>query len=521
MLFVHAPTAIVPSLEVAQALLPLARQRPPRLLGCWLGQGNVAEARQLFRQAGVPDYDTPEQAVVAFSFLRTYHRHQAELMETPTADPLGGKPDLVRMRELVDFVLADGREILSEPEAKELLRLAGIPVTPTRVVPPDPEATVYAAETVGYPVVLKILSPDIVHKSDVGGVRLNLHNATEVRAAALAMLQRVAERQPDARIEGYTVQPMIKRAHAHELIVGASIDPMFGPVILFGAGGVSVEVVADHAVALPPLNTALARSLIGRTRIARLLQGYRDVPAADHDAIVHVLLAISQLLAELPEIAELDINPLIVNHEGALVLDARVRLSRARPAGAEHFAIRAYPGQLSETLPWENGQTLTLRPIRPEDEGRHLDFFHRLDPEDVRMRMFSARRSLEHSELARLTQIDYEREMAFIATIRNADGVEETIGSVRGISDPNNEEAEFAVIVRSDMKGKRLGWILMDKLIRYLRANGTRRVVGTILKENRGMLDLARSLGFKISLHPEDPDLRWAELELEPAGNPD
>jgi acetyltransferase len=516
-LFVQAPTAIVPSLEVAQALLPLAKQRPPRLLGCWLGQDNVAEARQLFRQAGVPDYDTPEQAVVAFSFLRTYHRHQAELMETPMADPLGGQSDLARMRELVDFVLADGREILSEPEAKELLRLAGIPVTPTRVVPPDPEATVYAAETVGYPVVLKILSPDIVHKSDVGGVRLNLHNATEVRAAAEAMLERVAERQPDARIEGYTMQPMIKRAHSHELIVGASIDPMFGPVILFGAGGVSVEVVADHAVALPPLNTALARSLIGRTRIAKLLQGYRDVPAADHDAIVHVLLAISQLLAELPEIAELDINPLIVNHEGALVLDARVRLSRARPAGADHFAIRAYPGQLTEILPWHSDQTLTLRPIRPEDEGRHLDFFHRLDPEDVRMRMFSARRSLEHSELARLTQIDYEREMAFVATIRNADGVEETIGSVRGISDPNNEEAEFAVIVRSDMKGKRLGWILMDKLIRYLRGNGTQRVVGTILKENRGMLDLARALGFKISLHPEDPDLRWAELELKPA----
>jgi acetyltransferase len=520
-LFVHAPTAIVPSLEVAQALLPLARQRPPRLLGCWLGQDNVAEARQLFRHAGVPDYDTPEQAVVAFSFLRTYHRHQAELMETPSADPLGGQQDLARMRELIDFVLADGREILSEPEAKELLRLAGIPVTPTRVVPPDPEATVYAAETLGYPVVLKILSPDIVHKSDVGGVRLNLHDAAEVRAAAQAMLQRVAERQPGARIEGYTVQPMVKRVHSHELIVGASIDPMFGPVILFGAGGVSVEVVADHAVALPPLNTALARSLIGRTRIARLLQGYRDVPAADHDAIVHVLLAISQLLAELPEIAELDINPLIVNHEGALVLDARVRLSRARPAGAEHFAIQAYPGQLSETLPWENGQTLTLRPIRPEDEGRHLDFFHRLDPEDVRMRMFSARRTLEHSELARLTQIDYEREMAFVATLLNADGTEETIGSVRGISDPNNEEAEFAVIIRSDMKGKHLGWILMDKLIRYLRSHGTQRVVGTILKENRGMLDLARALGFRISLHPEDPDLRWAELELQPAGHPD
>jgi acetyltransferase len=513
-LFVQAPTAIVPSLEVAQALLPLAQQRPPRLLGCWLGQGNVAEARQLFRQAGVPDYDTPEQAVVAFSFLRTYHRHQAELMETPTADPLGSQPDLARMRELVDFVLADGRDVLTEPEAKELLRLAGVPVTPTRVVPPEPEAAVYAAETVGYPVVLKILSADIVHKSDVGGVRLNLHNATEVIAAAQAMLQRVAVRQPDAHIEGFTVQPMIRRAHSHEVIVGASVDPMFGPVILFGAGGVSVEVVADHAVALPPLNTSLARSLISRTRISKLLQGYREVPAADHDAIIHVLLAVSQLLADLPEIAELDINPLIVNHEGALALDARVRLSRAKPAGASNFAIRAYPRHLTETLPWENGGTLTLRPIKPEDEARHLDFFHKLDPEDVRMRMFSARRSLEHSELARLTQVDYQREMAFVATILNAEGQEETIGSVRGISDPNNEEAEFAVIIRSDMKGKHLGWILMDKLIRYLRANGTQRVVGTILKENNGMLDLARGLGFTITRHPDDPDLRWAELPL-------
>ena len=514
-LFVQAPTAIVSSTEIAQALLPLASQRPPRVLASWLGSSMVSEARRLCRQAGIPDYNTPEEAVRAFSFLRQYHRHQAELMEMPTSDPLGSQPDLARMRELIDFVLADGRDVLTEPESKELLRLAGVPVTPTRVVPPEPEAAVYAAETVGYPVVIKILSPDIMHKSDVGGVRLNLHGASEVMAAAEAMLQRVAERQPDARIEGFTVQPMVRQAHSHELIVGASVDPQFGPVILFGAGGVSVEVVADHALALPPLNTSLARSLIGRTRISKLLQGYREVPAADHDAIVHVLLAVSQLLADIPEIAELDINPLMVNHEGALALDARVRLSRAKPAGASNFAIRAYPRHLIETLPWDQGGTLTLRPIRPEDEARHLDFFHKLDPEDVRMRMFSARRSLEHSELARLTQIDYEREMAFLATVTNADGAEETIGSVRGISDPNNDEAEFAVIVRSDMKGRHLGWVLMDKLIRYLRANGTQRVVGTILKENAGMLDLARSLGFVITRHPEDPDLRWAELPLQ------
>ncbi len=514
-LFVHAPTAIVPSTEIAQALLPLASQRPPRVLGSWLGSSMVSEARQLFRKAGVPDYNTPEEAVRAFSFLRQYRRHQDELMETPTADPLGSKPDLARMREMVDYVLADGRDVLTEPEAKELLRLAGIPVAATRVVPPEPEAAVYAAATVGYPVVLKILSQDISHKSDVGGVRLNLHDASEVLTAAQSMLQRVAERQPDARIEGFTVQPMIKRQHSHELIVGTSIDPMFGPVILFGAGGVSVEVVADRALALPPLNTSLARSLIGRTRIAKLLEGYREVPKADHDAIVHALLAVSQLLSDLPEIVELDINPLIVNHEGALALDARVRLSRAKPAGAANFAIRPYPQHLTETRPWDNGGTLTLRPIRPEDEARHLDFFNHLDPEDIRMRMFCTRRSLEHSELARLTQIDYEREMAFVATTIGPDGQEITLGSVRGISDPNNDEAEFGVIVRSDQKGKRLGWILMDKLIRYLRANGTQRIVGTILKENNGMLDLARRLGFEITRHPDDPDLRWAELPLQ------
>jgi len=515
-LFVQAPTAIVPSTEIAQALLPLASEKPPRVLGSWLGHGAVAEARAIFRAGGVPDYDTPEEAVRAFSFLRQYHRHQAELMETPPATPLGNGANLPAIRELVDFVLADGRELLTEPEAKELLRLAGVPVTPTRVVPPNPEAAVYAADTLGYPVVLKILSHDISHKSDVGGVRLNLHSAAEVVQAAQAMLERVAERKPGAVIEGFTVQPMVRRDHAHELILGASIDPLFGPVILFGQGGVSVEVVADRALALPPLNVPLAEALIARTRVAKLLHGYRDVPAADRSAITRALLAISQLLADVPEIAELDINPFVVNHEGGMALDARVRLSAARPAGSAHFAIRPYPQELIETRPWDDGRTLTLRPIRPEDEAQHLAFFRRLDPEDIRMRVFYSRRSIEHSELARLTQIDYDREMAFIATLPLPDGGEETLGSVRGICDPDNDAAEFGVIVRSDLKGKRLGHTLMDKLIRYLRSNGTRRIVGTVLRENKGMLGLAAQLGFRIEAHPEDLDLRHVELQLQP-----
>jgi acetyltransferase len=517
-LFVQAPTAIVPSTEIAQALLPLASEKPPRVLGSWLGHSAVAEARGIFRAGGVPDYDTPEEAVRAFSFLRQYRRHQAELMETPAANTLNGSVDLAGIRELVQFVLDDGREILTEPEAKELLRRAGVPVTPTRVVPPEPPAVVYAAETLGYPVVIKILSHDISHKSDVGGVRLNLHNAAEVEQAAQAMLDRVAERMPHARIEGFTVQPMVRLKNAHELIVGASVDPLFGPVILFGQGGTSVEVVADRALALPPLNTSLAEALVERTRIAKLLRGYRDVRPARMDAITGTLVAISQLLADVPEIAELDINPLLVNDQEAVALDARVRVSRSRPSGAEHFAIRPYPQELTDTHPWDGGRaTLTVRPIRPEDEPQHLAFLERMDPEDIRLRIFYSRRSIEHTELARLTQIDYEREMAFVATLPVTGG-EETVGVVRGICDPDNDSAEFGVMVRSDMKGHGLGRLLMDKLIAYLRSHGTQRIVGTILRENKGMLALASELGFSIKPHPEDPELREVELPLRPAG---
>ena len=515
-LFVQAPTAIVPSTDIAQALLPLASEKPPRVLGSWLGHSAVAEARAIFRAGGVPDYDTPEEAVRAFSFLRQYHRHQAELMETPTANTLNGSVDLAAIRELVQFVLADGREILTEPEAKEFLRLAGVPVTPTRVVPPEPPAVVYAAETLGYPVVIKILSHDISHKSDVGGVRLNLHNAAEVEQAAQAMLDRVAERMPHARIDGFTVQPMVRLKNAHELIIGASVDPLFGPVILFGQGGTSVEVVADRALALPPLNTSLAEALVERTRIAKLLHGYRDVPPARMDAITGTLVAISQLLADVPEIAELDINPLLVNDQEAVALDARVRVSRNRPSGADRFAIRPYPQELASTHDWSGIGTLTVRPIRPEDEPQHRAFIECMDPEDIRMRIFYSRRSIEHSELARLTQIDYEREMAFVATV-SVNGNEETVGVVRGICDPDNDSAEFGVMVRSDMKGHGLGRLLMDKLIAYLRSHGTQRIVGTILRENKGMLALASDLGFSVKPHPEDPDLREVELPLRPA----
>jgi acetyltransferase len=508
-LFIHAPTAIVPSAEIARSLLSQVMTEPRRVLGCWLGDSAVAEARQAFRQAGVPDYNTPEEAVRAFSFLRTYRLHQDELLETPPARGVTGSSNLPAIRGIVDAVLTSGRELLTESEAKALLAAAGLPVVPTQVVGPDPAQALAAAEAIGYPVVVKILSHAISHKSDVGGVRLNIASPPELEQVCTAMLDRVRKLRPDADIQGFTVQPMVRKKHAHELIVGASVDPVFGPVILFGAGGTAVEVLADRALSLPPLNQPLALAQIRRTRIHRLLQGYRDEPAADINGIAEVLVAVSQLLADVPE---------LVNHEGAMALDARVRLSAACPAGATHFAIQPYPQELVENVRWQE-QPVTLRPIRPEDELQHRAFLERLDPEDIRLRVFYSRRSIEHTELARLTQIDYAREMAFIAT-RHIDGDgEETLGTVRVTVDPDNETAEFGVIVRSDLKGGGLGHRLMRKMIAYLQGRGTLRLVGTVLRENTGMLELARSLGFEETANPHDPQdhtTRFVVLHLQP-----
>ena len=499
-LFIQAPTAIVPSTDIARALLPAIRPEggtPLPLVSCWVGGPAVAEARQLFIEAGIASYDMPEQAVAAIAMLQAYARNQAELAEAPPAEQLhnGSTPDVARVRALVQAVLASGRDMLTEPEAKAVCEAYHIPVVTTRTTPAEPEAAAAEAARIGFPVVIKILSEDISHKSDVGGVVLNLQDADDVRAAASAMLARIGKSHPRARLDGFSVQAMVRRKQAQELIIGASIDPTFGPVILFGQGGTAVEVMKDSAMALPPLNDPLARALIQRTRVARLLAGYRDVPAADLDAVVATLMAVSQLLADVPEVAELDINPLIVNHEGAIALDARVRVSRELPAGAARFAIAPYPAQLLETVEWK-GQTVTLRPIRPEDEEQHRAFLESLDTEDIRMRLFYSRRTMERSELARLVQIDYTREMAFVATASTPEGAEKTLGVARALADPDNVGAEFGIILRPELKGSGLGRMLMDKLVRYQRAAGTHRLIARALAENWRMRELARALGF-------------------------
>ena len=516
LLFMHAPTAIVPSAQIAAALLPLAQAHPARLVSCWLGGEAVAEARRLFHEAGIPTYDTPEQAVHALAMLATYRRNQELLLEAPPALSAAQPIDMPAVREVIDRALAAGREMLSEPEAKALLAACGVPTVATRVAAPNADAAAVLAREIGYPVVLKILSPQISHKSDVGGVALALVNARQVRNAATAMLARVAKARPDALIEGFTVQKMVQRPQALELIAGTHIDPVFGPVILFGAGGTSVEVVADRALALPPLNAPLARALIERTQVARLLAGWRDVPAADRDAVQGVLIALAQMLAEEPRIVELDINPLLADAAGVIALDARVRVSAAAPGGAARFAIRPYPQELVEHFDWR-GRAATLRPIRPEDEAQHLAFLERIEPADIRMRLFYTRRTIERSELARLTQIDYEREMAFIVTVpmegEGAPG-EETLGVVRAFVDPDNVEAEYGILIRSDTKGAGLGRRLMTKMIDFLRGRGTQRLMAIVLAENTAMLELAVKLGFQVGEVENDPAVRRVVLTL-------
>ncbi|OGB10808.1 MAG: GNAT family N-acetyltransferase [Burkholderiales bacterium RIFCSPHIGHO2_12_FULL_61_11] len=515
LLFMHAPTAIVPSAQIASACAPLMQAAVQPVLSCWLGGDAVKQARSIFAEAGIPSYESPEQAVGGFLQLADFHRNQTMLTQTPPSIPQGFAPDLAAARRVIEAVLADGRDLLSEPEAKSLLSAYAIPVVETRVVADAAQAGRAAAE-IGFPVVLKILSPDISHKSDVGGVALKLETPQEVAQAAQVMLQRVGELRPDAALAGFTVQAMVRRAHAHELIVGASTDPIFGPVILFGQGGVAVEVIGDRAVALPPLNMALAADLVSHTRVSRLLAGYRDRVAIDHEALHLVLVKVSQLICDCPQVVELDINPLLADDQGVIALDARVKVVAASSAGAQRLAIRPYPAELEEPVDF-GGSGALVRPIRPEDEPRLRAFFSDAEAADLRMRFFMARREFAHSELARFSQIDYEREMAFIALAPEGSGETRMLGEVRVSTDPDNLRAEFAIMVRSDLKGRGLGRALLAKMIRYLKSRGTGMLVGECLRQNDAMAALARGLGFSVTSAGEGETMSLT-LALEPPG---
>ncbi|MBX3499972.1 MAG: bifunctional acetate--CoA ligase family protein/GNAT family N-acetyltransferase [Alphaproteobacteria bacterium] len=516
-LVLNCPTAVTPGEDSARAVATAASRTRKPVLTSWVGADAQVEARKVLLAANLPTYETPRQAVRGFMDLVTWRRNRVALMETPPSQPEEFALDIEAARAVIAAARAQGRDALSEAEAKEVLDACAIPVVDT-IVARSPEEAVGAAMRIGAPVALKILSPDIVSKSEVGGVVLDLHDEGQVFRAASDMLARVARLRPGARIEGFSVQRMVERRGAWELIVGLAEDRTFGPVVLFGHGGTAVERLADHALGLPPLNMKLARDMIEGTRVWRLLQGYGQQPAAAIDAIALSLIKVAQIAAELPAIAELEINPLLVDAHGVVALDARIRL-RTEDAPARALAIRPYPRGLERRETLRGERAFLLRPIRPEDEGALQTFGRRLDREDIRMRFFAPLAHLTHELAARLTQIDYDRQMAFVAL----GGEGEIWGVVRLSADPDNVGAEFAIIVRSDLKGSGLGRLLMARIIGYARQRGLARLEGLVLRENDAMLDFSRRLGFVIAGVADDPTVVRVMLDLGdsvPGGEP-
>ncbi|WP_419786216.1 bifunctional acetate--CoA ligase family protein/GNAT family N-acetyltransferase [Pseudodesulfovibrio sp.] len=516
-LVMHVPWKSQPDVAVAEALCGSLKRVRRMVLTAWLGSGAAEQSREVFRRADVPAYDTPTHAVRAFLYMAEYLQNQEMLIEAPDSLPTDFFPDTERARGIVAKALAEGRTDLTEPEAKDTLAAYGIPVVETRIAVSAKEAVI-AADEIGYPVAVKVRSPQIPQPYDVGGVLLDLETPERVWEGAASIAARCIRERPDAYIEGFTVQKMGRRPGAHELFVSAEVDPVFGPVLSFGHGGMAREMIQDRALTLPPLSMSLAREMVERTRIHSLLKGTPSHSPADVDDICLTLIQLSQLIVDVPQITSIDINPLYADSEGVLALGGKISVAPFVGEGERRLAIRPYPRELEECVSLRSGRHVTLRPIRPEDEDTHRAFLGSLSDEDLRLRFFGVvQREFDHKDIARFTQIDYDREMAFIATAPDPNGKPETLGVMRTNTKPDNSEAEFAIVVRSDMKGEGLGSQLFEKGIRYTRDRGTARIMGQTMRENKAMQGLSRKFGFSIAPDPHDEDLVDMVLELNPA----
>jgi acetyltransferase len=500
---VHAPVAGENGETVAAALAAAAKvTRGAPVLVCWAGQATAGPRRQALAEAGLAVFPTPEAAVRGALHLWQDRRNRQAAAELPGREVLALTPDRAAVATLFAAVRAQGRLDLTEDEALTVLAAYGMPVIAGEVAH-DTVGAIEAAERLGYPVALKLRSPDLARKTEVGGVALGLRSARAVREAAQAMLETAHRQRPDARLDGFLVQRMAARGEELRLRLGD--DGFFGPCIGFGLGGTAADLLGDTAYDLPPLNDTLAKSLIARSRAARLLAGYRDHPPADVNAVEDALVRLSQIAIHFPEIASFDVNPLLARADGVVALDAGCRL---RPPGEQALlAIPPYPEELVRHWASRSGEVLTIRPIRPEDAEAHAAAFRTLSSEDVRWRFFSQLRELPPQQIARLTQIDYDREMAFVAMRPGPDGQEEMLGVARLIREPDGLTGEFAVIVDRRMKGQGLGRHLMERLFDWARATGIRTVAGQVLADNAPMLAFVQSLGFAVKRSAEDEDI--------------
>jgi acetyltransferase len=514
-LVILAPQAMTAAMEVARVVVECAKTSDKPLLACWMGEAQVAKARRLLDTHGIPAFRAPEPAIEMFAHVSAFHRNQQLLLQTPGPLSHHPDPDVAAARLVIDSVLADRRTVLSEMESKAVLAAFHVPIARAMRVRSPHEAMLVAGQ-IGFPVVMKVDSPDITHKSDVGGVRLGIANAQAAQDAYREMTESMKRLRPEARLEGVIVEPMIARRNGRELMIGVVHDPVFGPAITFGTGGTAVEVHADRAVALPPLNGLLIEELIRGTRASRLLGEFRRMPAANREALETMLLRVSEMVCELPAIREMDINPVLVDEAGAIALDARILVAHPRTALPRygHMAIHPYPAHLVTEWTAPNGVRLTVRPIRPEDAEIERDFVRQLSPEARYYRFMSTMRELSPQMLARFTQIDYDREMALIAVVAR-NGRAEEVGVARYVTNPDGTSCEFAIVVADEWQEHGLGHHLMSQLIEIARSRGLATMSGDILAVNQPMLAFVASLGFAIGEVKGEADLKRATLALE------
>ncbi len=521
-LVMNCPTAVASADEAAESVIEtVTREDAPGqdkpVLACWLGSHAAIGARKKLSGAGIPAFATPEQAIDGFVYLGEFARGVAHLSEIGGGHV--GPVDRGSAALMLHGALLSGREWLDESDSEALLSAYGIAVAQS-VKAATPDQVADAARAIGGTVTVKIRSLDIIHKSDSGGVALDIATPEEARDAAQTMLDRIRSAKPSARLEGFIVSEMIKRPNAIELIAGLADDATFGPVLLFGQGGIAVGELDDAAVALPPLTPVLAEDLISRTRVSRLLNGYRTHPPADLDALKNVLMALARIAIDHPEVAELDINPLLADENGVIALDARVRVRD--PALAVPPALVAYPEGLQHIVTSRDGGNVLIRPIRPEDAPALQHFIENLDPTTIRARFFETMRRLPPALLARLTQIDYDREMAFIAIEQRAgsldvDPRDQVICGVGRIIIPSvGDKAVYALTACPTTIGRGIAHALMTDLIAYARNHGMRTLCGEELADSVDLVGVARDLGGKISADPEDPGVTCIVLPLLP-----
>ena len=509
-----SPQAMTDPLACAQAVVDAQNVSNKPVLACWMGEQQVEAANKLFARHHLPSFPNPESSVEAFAYLATHYQNQQLLMQVPGPLVDRNEPDIDGARQIIQSVLAEHRSLLTIAESKSLLKAFAIPVSES-VVCDSVEQAKLAAESLGYPVAMKINSKDISHKSDVGGVRLNIENELSLRMIYPELLAEVGQKNPDAKIDGVTVESMHSPAHGRELLIGVISDPVFGPAITFGAGGIQVEVLRDRAVAIPPLNRFLAEKMIAQTRVAQLLGKFRNMPAVKMDALVQVLRRVSEMVCELPEIKGLDINPLIADENGVTVLDARIVVEHQNPSPDryQHMAIHPYPSHLVCEYQLDDGTSIKIRPIRPEDASIEQSFVRELSTEAKHFRFMHGLNELTQQMLMRFTQLDYDRELALIAVQEHVES-ETELGVARYVMNADGESCEFALVVADKWQQKGIGTRLMTALIDAARQRGLKNMNGEILTDNTNMRALVGRLGFTIRTDPKDLSVLLANREL-------